>query len=158
MKWVIFRHGEKQNSGFDPELTAQGHRQAGRILSRIQEGKLPKPNALYVSTKKRTAQTFDPLSQHFKLKAQIRAELTERVTGESKEKFRFRIQEFLVRLLLQHPDQDVIYLCTHFDWIEEFMSIIEGDQDLSRLSTFSSGQFIFFDKKELWHVVKCETL
>jgi broad specificity phosphatase PhoE len=158
MMWVLFRHGEKQMQGFDPELSPQGFIQAQKILEKVKSGKLPKPHALYVSTKKRTAQTFEPLSREFRLKSQIKAELTERVPGETSEKFRFRIQEFLVRLLLQHQDNETLYLCTHFDWIEEFMSVIESDTDLSRYSNFGAGQFILFEKKELWHMLKCEGL
>ncbi len=156
MIWVLFRHGEKQMQGFDPELTPNGHAQAKRILELVQSGKLPKPNALYVSTKKRTAQTFAPLATHARQPTTIRVELTERVLGETAEKFRLRIQEFLVRLLLYHQDNEVIYLCTHYDWIEEFFTTIESDQDLSRYSNFSPAKYIMFEKKELWHVLKCE--
>lgn len=158
MIWVIFRHGEKQTQGHDPELTARGQSQAQKILEKIKAGQLPKPSAFYVSTKKRTAQTFQPAASHLKMKSQIKAELTERVPGETPDKFRFRIQEFLVKLILFHQDNEVLYLCTHFDWIEEFFSIIESDQDLSRYSSFSSCQYIMFDKKELWHVLKSEVV
>lgn len=156
MIWVIFRHGEKQVQGFDPELAAQGHIQAKSILEKVKSNKLPKPNALYVSTKKRTAQTFEPLASHYSTKSQIKAELTEKVPGETQEKFRFRIQEFLVKLLLLHQDNEVIYICTHYDWIEEFLSVIECDTDLSRYSNFGTGHYIMFDKKELWHILKHE--
>lgn len=156
MIWIIFRHGEKQIQGFDPELTPKGLTQAKSILEKVKTGKLPKPNALYVSTKKRTAQTLEPVASQFKMKTQIKAELTERVPGETAEKFRFRIQEFLVKLLLLHQDNEVLYLCTHIDWIEEFMSVIESDSDLSRYANFSPAQYIMFEKKELWHVLKCE--
>ncbi len=158
MIWILFRHGEKQIQGFDPELSEAGHAQAKSILEKVKSGKLPKPNALYVSTKKRTAQTLDPLAQNFRMKTVIRAELTERVPGETSEKFRLRIQEFLVRLLLFHQDNEVIYLCTHYDWIEEFFTTIESDQDLSRYSNFSPAKYIMFEKKELWHVLKCESV
>ena len=139
MIWVIFRHGEKQMQGFDPELTPKGHAQAKNILEKVKTGKLPKPNVLYVSTKRRTAQTLDPLAAQFRMKTQIKAELTERVPGETAEKFRFRIQEFLVKLLLLHQDNEVVYLCTHFDWIEEFMSVVESDSDLSKFSNFGAA-------------------
>ena len=156
MKWVIFRHGEKQMQGFDPELTPRGHIQAKAIAEKVNSGKLPKPNALYVSTKRRTSQTFEPLALQCRLKTQIKAELTERVHGETPEKFRFRIQEFLVKLLLLHQDNEVIYLCTHYDWVEEFLTVIESDSDLTRYTNFGAGQYILFEKKELWHLLKCE--
>lgn len=158
MKWVIFRHGEKQIQGFDPELSAKGLKQAQNLAEKVKAGKLPKPHALYVSTKRRTLQTFEPLGTFAKVKPQIKAELTERVPGETSEKFRFRIQEFLVKLLLLHQDHEVIYLCTHFDWIEEFLTVIESDSDLSRYTSFNSAQYIAFEKKELWHVLGTETL
>ncbi len=156
MMWVIFRHGEKQTTGFDPELTSRGLEQAQNIVKKVKSGHLPKPQALYVSTKKRTTQTLSPLAQEFHLKTQIKAELTERVPGETHEKFRFRIQEFLVKLLLLHQDHEVIYLCTHYDWIEEFLSVIESDTDLSRYSQFGAAQYILFDKNELWHFIRSE--
>ena len=156
--WVIFRHGEKQLQGFDPELTPRGLEQARSIVKNVQSGRIPKPNVLYVSTKKRTFQTLEPLGIATKLKPQIRAELTERVPGESTEKFRLRIQEFLVRLILYHQDHEVIYLCTHYDWIEEFLSTIECDTDLLRYSNFGAAQYILFDKKELWHFIRSELI
>lgn len=156
MMWVIFRHGEKQIQGFDPELTPKGHTQAQAILEKVKAGKLPKPNAIYVSTKKRTTQTLEPLAKQFRMKPQIKVELTERVPGETQEKFRFRIQEFLVKLLLLHQDNEVIYLCTHFDWVEEFLTVIESDSDLTRYTNFAAAQYILFEKKELWHLLKCE--
>lgn len=156
--WVIFRHGEKQIQGFDPELTPRGLLQAQKVLQKVQANELPKPHALYVSTKRRTAQTLEPLAQQYRMKIQIKAELTERVPGETSEKFRLRIQEFLVKLLLLHQDNEVIYLCTHYDWIEEFLSVIESDSDLSRYANFGAGQYILFEKKELWHLLKCEGL
>ncbi len=156
MMWVIFRHGEKQIQGFDPELTPRGHTQAKAIAEKVKAGKLPKPNVLYVSTKRRTAQTLEPTASQQRMKTQIKAELTERVPGETPEKFRFRIQEFLVKLLLLHQDNEVIYLCTHYDWVEEFLTVIESDSDLSRYANFGAAQYIWFEKKELWHFLKCE--
>lgn len=156
MMWVLFRHGEKTMQGHDPELSPRGHEQARKILEKVQKGGLPKPHALYVSTKQRTLQTFAPLSTGTKVPSQIRAELTERVPGETVEKFRFRIQEFLVRLMLQHKDNEVIYLCTHFDWIEEFLTIVESDTDLTRCQHWPSAQHMVFEKKELWHLLKYE--
>lgn len=158
MMWVVFRHGEKELQGHDPDLSSRGHEQARRLVEKVRKGQLPKPNALYVSTKKRTLQTFSPLGREFKVKPQIRAELTERVPGETVEKFRFRIQEFLLKLMLQHQDNEVIYLCTHFDWIEEFLTTIECDADLSRCHHWPSAQHMVFEKKELWHLLKYEGL
>ncbi len=158
MMWVLFRHGEKQIQGFDPELTPTGQAQAQALLEKVKAGKLPKPHAIYVSTKRRTAQTLEPLARQFKMKTQVKAELTEKVPGETPEKFRFRIQEFLVKLLLLHQDHEVIYLCTHFDWLEEFLTVIESDSDLSRFSHFTPAQYILFEKKELWHFLKSENV
>jgi len=158
MIWVVFRHGEKSLEGFDPGLSPRGLEQAEKVFQKVKAGQLPKPTALFVSTKKRSAQTFGPLSANAKIKAQIRAELTERVPGETREKFRLRIQEFLLKLMLEHKETDVIYLCTHSDWIDEFLTMIECDSDLSRCHYWPSAQHMVFDKKEIWHLLKYEGL
>ncbi len=156
MKWVIFRHGEKQKEGFDPELSAVGVDQSKKILAKVKAKKLPKPTVIYVSTKKRTWQTLEPLATACGLKPIIKAELTERVPGESTEKFRFRIQEFLVKMILLHNDNDVIYFCSHYDWIEEFLTIIESDSDLSRCNHWPSAQHMVFEKNDLWTLTQYE--
>lgn len=156
MKWVILRHGDKHKEGFDPELSPEGHIQAQKILQKVKLGELPKPTALIVSTKKRTYQTLAPLSQNLGLPLMIKAELTERVPGETQDKFRKRIQEFLVKAMLLFNDRDVIYFCTHFDWIEEFLNIIECESDLSRCTHWPPAQHMVFEKRDLWYLAKYE--
>lgn len=156
MIWVLFRHGDKQNTGHDPELSREGHEQAKRIAAKAKSGGLPKPTALYVSTKVRTRQTFEPLSQLLGVPLVIKAELTERVPGETAEKFRMRIQEFLVKIMLLHKETDVVYFCSHFDWIDEFLTIIESDSDLSRCTHWPPAQHMVFEKRDVWFLAKYE--
>jgi broad specificity phosphatase PhoE len=156
MIWVMFRHGDKEKLGHDPALSTEGMDQARRILTKVKSGGLPKPTALYVSTKKRTLQTLEPVGQNYGLPAVIKAELTERVPGESQEKFRMRIQEFLVKLMLLHKETDVIYFCTHYDWIDEFLTIIECDSDLTRCTHWPPAQHMVFEKRDLWYLAKYE--
>lgn len=156
MIWVVFRHGEKSLQGFDPELSQRGQDQAQKILLKVKAGALPKPSALYVSTKKRSAQTFQPLSESLNLKSLIRADLTERVPGETRDKFRRRIQEFLLKVMLEHKENEVVYVCTHSDWIDEFLTMIECDSDLARCHYWPSAQHMVFEKKEIWHLLKYE--
>ncbi len=156
MKWILFRHAEKALQGYDPDLSLRGLEQSLKIVEKVKKGGLPKPSALYISTKKRTAQTFKPLSEYCGLKVQIRAELTERVPGETREKFRIRIQEFLLKLMLTHQESETIYLCTHYDWIEEFLSIVESDEDITRYTNWPSAQHMVLEKNTLWKLVKFE--
>lgn len=158
MKWVIFRHGDKQKEGFDPGLTELGIAQSQKIIAKVKAQNLPKPSVIYVSTKKRAIQTLEPLATAFGMKPIIKAELTERVSGESVDKFKFRIQEFLVKVMLLHKDNEAIYFCTHYDWIEEFLNIIESDSDLSRCTHWPSAQHMVFEKKDLWSLIKYEGL
>jgi broad specificity phosphatase PhoE len=156
MQWVILRHGDKELIGHDPELSPKGKTQALQLCEKVKAGNLPPPTALLVSTKKRTYQTLQPLSDTYKIPLSIKAELTERVPGESSEKFRKRIQEFLVKLMLFSQDRDVIYMCTHYDWIDEFLSTLECESDLSRCTHWPPAQHMVFEKRELWYLAKYE--
>ncbi|MFN8846898.1 MAG: phosphoglycerate mutase family protein [Bdellovibrionales bacterium] len=153
---MILRHGDKELTGHDPNLSQKGQTQALHFCEKVKAGRLPAPTALLVSTKKRTYQTLQPLSDTFKIPLTIKAELTERVPGESVEKFRKRIQEFLVKLMLFSQDRDVIYMCTHFDWIDEFLTVIECESDLSRCNHWPPAQHMVFEKRDLWYLTKYE--
>ena len=136
MKFVLFRHGSKGFTPFeDPELNAQGFQQSIKLAELVKSNGLPKPTRLFVSPKRRTSQTFYPVSKEFSLDIQIKDELDLRQPEESQGEFRSRIQGFL-DFVAGHeqspakPDKDeVIFACTHYDWIEESLTLIDCDKN-----------------------------
>lgn len=163
LKFVLFRHAHKSIMPFeDPELSLQGIQQASAILELVKKHNLPRPTRLYVSTKKRTAQTFSPLSKEYNLSIDINADLDLLNTpSESALGFKKRVQNFLLTIesLQQEspPSSLVIYACTHYDWIEESMTLINCDKDLSsfEFSHWSPAQYIVFElKNNLWYLTQ----
>src|SRR4051812_45130684 len=131
MKFVLFRHASKGIMPFDdPELTPQGFQQSLHIVDLIKTGLLPTPTALFVSPKRRASQTFYPISKEYALPIQIKPELDLRLPEESSAQFQERITNFLKKIE-QINSAEVIYACSHMDWIEESISIIECDKNLN---------------------------
>ncbi len=162
MKFVLFRHAHKGNSPYDdPELSIQGFEQAALILELIKDAKIPAPTHLYVSPRRRTSQTFYPVSKEFNLQPQIRPELDQRNMQESNAEFKKRIMSFLKLLKEINSPIAVVYACTHFDWIEEAMTLINSDIDLNsfEFSHWSPAQHLVFERQlDLWKLQKKGTI
>jgi hypothetical protein len=78
--------------------------------------------------------------------------LTELHDGEPRKHMSERIQKFISYLEKQ---TGVIFLCSHFDWIEEFLIQVPCDQDLFRYGSWAPGQYMVFEIQEgLWHLEK----
>ena len=154
MKFVLFRHAHKGVSPYDdPELSQQGFEQASQILEMIKNAKIPEPTHLFVSPRRRTSQTFYPVSKEFNLLTQIRPELDQRNSQESSADFRKRISNLFTLLEDINTPNAVVFACTHFDWIEEAMTLINSDKDLNsfEFSYWSPAQYIVFEKEaDLW--------
>lgn len=149
MKIYLFRHAQKATDFTgDPDLTAEGHAQASKVLDKVLKNELPRPTELWVSPKKRTHSTFRPLSQHLQLPLQVQESLLEQHGDESLNEFRARIER-LIASAQQNPES-VVFLCTHYDWVVEAMSVIPSDTDLSgaEFSHWSPCQYIGFEVKE----------
>lgn len=157
MKLILFRHAEKSSDkSYDPPLSSYGQLQAKKLAQEIFSKKLPKPHAFYVSSRVRTHQTFGEAAQMAGLKLKTSTLLDERQVNEKPADFRRRIQELLVTLQLDYPGKECIYLCTHFDWIEEFLSVIECSTDLMSVQyhSWAPAQWMLLEKTELWDLEK----
>lgn len=156
MKFVLFRHAHKGIMPYDdPELSAQGFAQALRISELA--ASLPTPNHLWVSPKKRAAQSFYPLSKKLNLNIETKLELDQQNQQESGPHFRMRVQKFLNQLEdMQNPTL-TIFACTHYDWIEEAMTLINSDKDLKSFEFlhWSPAQYVEFEiRNNLWTFIK----
>lgn len=160
MNFILFRHAEK-SSGFAPDasLSSIGLNQSRHLAQLVQNKKLPSPTHLYCSPKKRTKETLSFIADQARLKIISSPLLDLRNSNESEKDFRLRIQEFLVSFQLEIPDHPAkpptVYACTHQDWVEEFMTIIESSTDLEqpKYSVWSSGQYMYFSKTDIWHLL-----
>ena len=131
MKFVLFRHAHKGLMPFeDPELSPRGFTQAAAILNLIQEKVLPPPTRLCVSPRRRTSQTLYPVSRALGLQMETVPGLDQREGTETSAEFRARITSF-VKDLRSAGESEIVYACTHYDWIEESMGLIDCDRDLS---------------------------
>lgn len=153
MKLILFRHAEKSaEKSYDPPLSPYGFLQSKKLAQEIFSKKFPHPNAFYVSSRIRTHQTFAEAAKMLGLKLKISTLLDEKQVNEKSSDFRRRIQELLVNLQLDYPGKECVYLCTHFDWIEEFLSVIECSTDLlqAKYHSWAPAQWMSFEKSELW--------
>ncbi len=134
MRFILFRHGEKESSSSpDPGLSYRGLRQAQILEELVMEEKMPKPSLILSSPKIRAQQTVLPLSMRLQLPLRISEDLLERQFSESAVNFRLRVQSFIQSLEKQNG---VIYAVAHFDWIEEFLDFF-GKTD----ETFNKNQY-----------------
>lgn len=158
MKFILFRHAHKGNSPYDdPELSPQGFKQASDLLALVKAGTIPLPSQLLVSPKRRTSQTFYPISKEFNLPSKISIDLDQRSAQESTAEFRKRVLHFMGDLESFGPSNSVIYACTHYDWIEESMTLINCDKDLNtfEFSHWSPAQYLVFENQDgLWKFLK----
>ncbi|WP_413557866.1 phosphoglycerate mutase family protein [Bdellovibrio sp. HCB209] len=130
MKIYIFRHAQKaMDFSGDPDLTAEGHGQASTLLDKVLKNELPAPTHLWVSPRKRTHSTFRPLAEHFKIPLTNQEDLLEQQGDESLQTFRKRIGKLLEQAC--ESKNEVIFMCSHYDWVIEAMSIIPSETDLS---------------------------
>lgn len=136
MKFVLFRHAQKGIMPFeDPELTPSGFEQSSNLLNLLNRNALPMPTKIEVSPKRRTSQTLLPIARKAGLTLQITHLLDQRKDDETGVEFRNRVHLYLEQInslsISEKNVQDVIYACTHYDWLEEAMSLIHCNRDLT---------------------------
>ncbi len=138
----FFRHGDRL-SGKDPSLSEMGQLQASRLPAFLEKNEIPIPQVLWVSPRKRSQQTFAVLAREKNLPCEIIKDLDERLPGESSAVFRARVQGVINRIPKVRKN---IFLCSHFDWLEEAMSCI-FDQGVVEAATlmWPAGGFIAFE-------------
>lgn len=159
MKVVLIRHAQKGIAPYeDPSLTEGGLLQAEHLCQFVKNNLMPVPTHAWVSPKTRTVQTLKPLCENHKIRAQVAESLDQRSANESAADFRNRVSNFLHQFDLRattSPNETHI-LCTHYDWIEEGMTLINSDKDLNsfEFSHWSPTQFVVFEIQDsLWKVI-----
>lgn len=126
----IFRHAQKaMDFSGDPDLTEAGHLQAQNLLQKVLKKELPQPTQLWTSPRVRAQSTLRPLAQHLKVPLQIQDSLVEQRADEDMTDFRQRVQRTLEQAA--HLKNEVVFMCSHYDWVVEAMSVAPADKDLS---------------------------
>lgn len=165
MDVVLFRHAKKGMLPFeDPGLTPEGFAQGERLPDVVQKQGLPTARELWASEKIRTHQTLQALASVLHLSTLTKVELNLRNETETQKMFCARVQILIDELSLtarNSSTNECIYLCTHYDWIEEAMHLIPSDRSLmtSEFSTWAPAQYIHFKilttaPKPLWKFMK----
>lgn len=155
MRLIIFRHAEKAFEAYNPDLTPHGHQQAKKIAQLVAEKTLPQPTLIYSSPKKRALSTFHPLSELTGIATVPFPALDERMWTENLEQFHKRIDHFFNEIEKLRATDEVIYACSHFDWVEEFMTRIDCDKDLTggHFSHWGTAQYMILQKADFWHLI-----
>ncbi len=153
MQFFLFRHAEKERSfSVDPSLSSRGLNQALALAQLVTDGELSKPTVLLSSPKLRAQQTFQPLAKDLQLRVQITPDLLERQSQESSLQFVKRIKSTIAQV---EKLSGVIYAVTHYDWIEDFLTVVSSDTDFyeGAYHSWPSGQLMEFEIKDgLWQL------
>lgn len=158
MKLILLRHGNRDLSmSSDGGLNQIGKELAAGLHGRLApNGNLPVPTQLIASPKKRAQETLTPLSQSLELPLQTEKALDERQNAETSTEFRARVRKYIELLPNKYKPNDVVYLCTHADWLEDAMAVIPSDiPPLIAESGFACGEMRSFEIKDgLWVFLK----
>ncbi|MBC7370177.1 MAG: histidine phosphatase family protein [Bdellovibrionaceae bacterium] len=158
MNVYLFRHGQKNSIPFaDPDLTAQGFAQAKKLAEVIAAGELLRGTAFLASPRIRAQNTVKAAAALCGVDVHVASDLDQRENYETGETFRARIQQFLLSIEKKFAASDVVYLCSHHDWIEESLSVIPSDTDLldSKYWSWNTVQFMHFEITDgIWKLQK----
>lgn len=127
---VLFRHAKKSSQFHDPELAAEGLKQAQTLVTVVKKNELPLPQQLIASPKRRAQQTFARLQEELRIPLVAHAALDERTYDETRSSFNARIHHFLFKEL-PFKKGNCVYLCTHLDWLEVFAEMSPLNEDIS---------------------------
>ena len=158
MYLILIRHGHKTFlPPEDPTLSDKGFSQADELLKLVEKGVLAVPHTCWVSDSQRTYQTLEKIIKHHNVQYEKTEQLSVRQNHESGSEFRNRVAKTIISLdqIAQHSRDKVYMLCTHFDWIEEAMSVINCDQNLTSFeySHWAPAQYMVFEIKDgTWFV------
>jgi phosphohistidine phosphatase SixA len=163
MKLVLIRHATRNtHAAGDASLNPTGMTQADELLRLLKpQGPLPVPSHLVTSPKKRAKQTLTPLSVATHAQLLIDSRLDERKQNESMSDFTERVTEVLNHLSQRgeaptnpalenqsgkdSPREISIYLCTHLDWLELALNLLDSDlSDFERATSFAPCEFKIF--------------
>lgn len=160
MKVVLIRHAQKGITPYDnPGLTEDGLQQAESLCELAKKNQLPVPTQAWASPRMRTFQTLKPLCQSYGVQVQSTDSLDQRTSGESSSDFRKRISHFLHQFELRASEapSETHFLCTHYDWIEESLTLINSDKDLNSFEFlhWSPTQYVVFKiENSVWKVLR----
>lgn len=151
MIFILLRHGHKSmEPPENPSLSAKGHEQSRKLLKMAQDKMLPAPTVCLFSNMIRTKETLHDLIENYKPKTELKNDLNLRGYDESSQAFRTRVQK-LVNLYTFQASQpenknQVIFACTHYDWVEEAMTVINCDKNLNsyEFAGWAPAQYIEF--------------
>lgn len=145
---LLFRHGHKTFSiDNDPALSPKGFEQAQHLPQMIADKKIPLATHCWVSEKKRTYQTLEKAVEQHQITTYKKSDLNYREAEETSIHFRNRVQKFLRELSARAKETEIHYVCTHYDWIEEAMTLIDCDKDLNsyEYASWAPGQYLMLD-------------
>lgn len=155
---VIFRHGHKQFSADEnPSLSERGFEQAKNLAQLIGSEALPVPTHCWYSPKIRTRQTLELCFKNSSIITFEKNELNTREHDETHKSFKNRIQKFFNELHARSTPNEVHFICTHYDWIEEALTMIQlgSDAHSYELSSWAPGQFALFELQDhIYHYRK----
>lgn len=161
MNVVLFRHAQKGLTPFDnPHLSPDGFAQAEAIAVAVANRSIPAASEIWISEKIRTHQTMQFVARDLKLSTLEKAELDLRGEQETQAQFQSRVHKVIQQIDLSSRYDSLIktiYMCTHYDWIEEAMTLIPCDTDLStfQFAHWGPAQFAQFEiESGLWKFIK----
>jgi broad specificity phosphatase PhoE len=136
MDAVFLRHASRASpisvgglDALDSGLSPHGRREAeglGRLLSSA-KSPLPVPKLLLCSPKRRAKETVLAIATALNLPMEISTELDERGNGESAAAFEERVRNVIENLPKRFADGDVVWLCSHLDWLEKALLFLPSD-------------------------------
>ncbi len=150
MRIVLFRHGHKQFSmDENPSLSLKGFDQSKKLTQMLDTKILPNPNECWHSFKKRTFETLQELKLNPSIQFKLKNNLNERQATETIKDFQNRIKLILIDIqnLQIVSKEHILFICSHYDWIEEFLNIASCSKDLNAFeySNWAPGQYLDFE-------------
>ncbi len=148
MQVVLLRHATRDlQSPDDGKLSELGFRQAEELVEKIAPGgPLPEPSVLMASPKRRARETLHPVAASLSIPLVVSKSLDERRHIETGTMFNTRIQAWIESLSKDFAHDEVIWACSHADWLEIIMEVIPSDLDeWEKLAPFSPAQFRVFE-------------
>lgn len=158
MHVVLLRHATRDlQSHDDGKLSELGYSQAEELFEKIApQGPLPEPSVLMASPKRRARETLHPTASQLALPLVVSSALDERGPTETSAAFGTRIQSWIETLQKEFSSDEVIWACSHADWLEFIMDLIPSDlEDWEKMAPFSPAQFRVFEIQDgIWKKVK----
>ena len=158
MHVVLLRHATRDlQSPDDGKLSELGFQQAEELIEKIApQGALPEPSVLIASPKRRARETLHPVASHLALPLVVSHALDERKNDETGSEFIVRIKKWVESLRNDFASDEVIWACSHADWLESIMDVIPCDlEEWEKVMPFSPAQFRVFKIEDgIWKKVK----